>query len=247
MSDPQAGRAPAAPGAVRQGLRLLQLGSPALPIGAYSYSSGLETGIDDGSVHDAATAARWIGDVIELALARFDGPVIVAAHAAALVGDESALAELHQLAWAARETAELRLESEQMGYSLDQWIRAVLDETTASAMPGPVAATAVPGARPRLAAPVAWGIAGARLGLSAAETVAASLWGFAENQVMVLLKALPMGQIAGQRLLHALLPAVEAAVTESLRRPRAEWSSSAPGLALASMQHEVQYSRLFRS
>ena len=220
------------------GLRLLQLASPALPIGGYSYSTGLESTIDSGIVHDAASAAIWIGDMIELVQGRFDAPVAAAAHRAVLQEDAAALAGLHRLAWAARETAELRLESEQMGYSLDQWVRAILDgeadarrRTEASAF----------------AAPVVWGIAGARLGLTAGQTVTALLWGFVENQVMVLLKAMPMGQIQGQRLLHALVPVIERAAAVASMLPRAQWSSSAPGLALASMQHEVQYSRLFRS
>lgn len=221
------------------GLRLLQLASPALPIGGYSYSTGLESTIDSGIVHDAASAAIWIGDMIELVQGRFDAPVAAAAHRAVLQEDAAALAGLHRLAWAARETAELRLESEQMGYSLEQWIGSVIDGKHRDTARNPGA--------PAVAAPVAWGIAGARLGLSAHATVIALLWSFTENQVMVLLKAMPMGQIQGQRLLHGLLPVIERAAAVALTLPRDAWTTSAPGLALASMQHEVQYSRLFRS
>ncbi|MGE0799868.1 MAG: urease accessory protein UreF [Lautropia sp.] len=216
-------------------LRLLQFASPALPIGAYSYSSGLETAIERGLVADDASAQRWIEDQLELVLARFDAPIAAAAHAAAQSGDTAALADLDRLAAASRETVELRLESEQMGRSLMRWAAQVLGDTTPAGGPE------------RLALPVAWGFAGARLGLTPDDTVTAQLWGFAENQVMVLLKAMPIGQIRGQRLLQALLPSMERAVATALALPREHWSSAAPGLAIASMRHETQYSRLFRS
>ena len=220
-------------------LPLLQLASPALPIGGYSYSTGLERAIDEGIVHDAASAAVWIGDMVELVQARFDAPVAAAAHQAALREDAATLTGLHRLARAARETAELRLESEQMGYSLEQWLGAVVEGRPRDTARNPEA--------PTVAASVIWGVAGARLGLSAHATVIALLWSFTENQVMVLLKAMPIGQIQGQRLLHGLLPVIEQAARVALALPRDEWTTSAPGLALASMQHEVQYSRLFRS
>lgn len=219
-------------------LRLLQLASPALPIGAYSYSTGLETALDTGLVHDAASASVWITDMVELVQGRFDAPVAAEAHRAAQAGDLAAIGELHRLAWASRETAELRLESEQMGYSLDQWVRAIIDGEADARRRSDASA---------FAAPVVWGVAGARLGLTAGQTVSALLWGFVENQVMVLLKAMPMGQIQGQRLLHALVPVIERVAVVACTLTPAQWSSSAPGLALASMQHEVQYSRLFRS
>ncbi len=232
-------------GARLRQVRLLQLASPALPIGAYSYSSGLETAIGEGRVADGETALQWIGDMLTLVIGRFDAPVAAAAHAAATGGDRGSLGALSRHVLASRETAELRLETEQMGYSLDKWIRAVLeapDEPGGPTLPvGPILPEGP------VAAPVAWGAAGARLGLDAADTVTALLWGFAENQVMVLLKAMPMGQIQGQRVLDALVPVIDRVTGEALARPAEDWSTSAPGLAIASMRHEVQYSRLFRS
>ncbi len=207
--------------------RLLQLASPALPIGAYSYSSGLEAAIEAGVVADEASAIAWIGDVLELVLARFDAPLIVAAMRGA------DLPALDDEALAARETEELRLEATQMAYSLAQW--------TAQVVPG--SATDF---EPR-SLHVAWAIAAMRIGVAPADAVTAWLWGFAENQVMVLIKALPIGQIAGQRMLYALGPVVDACARHACERPRSRWSNAAPGLALASMRHERQYSRLFRS
>src|SRR5690606_1818223 len=106
-------------------IRLLQLASPALPIGGYSYSSGLETAIDTGRVRDADSAFAWIADAVSLVLARFDAPLLAAAVHAASDGDRMRLADLNRMALAARETAELRLESEQAGYSLGRWIAEV--------------------------------------------------------------------------------------------------------------------------
>jgi len=245
-------------------IRLLQLASPALPIGGYSYSSGLETAIDTGRVRDAESAFAWIADAVSLVLARFDAPLLAAAVHAGIDGDRARLAELNRLALAARETAELRLECEQAGYSLGRWIAEVAgpqggevvdaqeradDATVSDDEPGRAAAIAGLAAdigRP-LAAPVGWGLACASVGLPARDAVTAFLWSFAENQAAVLLKAMPLGQAGAQRLLLRLGPVLTASVDAALALPQSSWSNAAPGLAIASMRHETQYSRLFRS
>ena len=243
--DPsQAARPEDAPGRGGAGLtRLLQLASPALPIGAYSYSSGLEAAIDAGLVHDEASALAWIQDVLELVLARFDAPLILramsggTASGGTMSGGTMSGVDIEALdsqALAARETAELRQEATQMAYSLAQW----------TAQVAPPAAQCV--AAPR-SVQIAWALAAQQLGVGAREAVTAWLWGFAENQVMVLIKTLPIGQIAGQRMLFALGPIVERCAEQAGKWPAARWSNSAPGLAIASMAHERQYSRLFRS
>ncbi len=238
-------------------IRMLQLASPALPIGGYSYSSGLEWAVDSGAVNDDRTAFAWIDDALCLVLGRFDAPLLVAAVSACEAADHARLAGLNRLALAARETAELRLESEQMGYSLARWIAGVAGE--AGGAGGAGAEGAAGGAaetgwmqslldpnRP-LAAVVAWAIAAWRLGLGGRDAVTGFLWSFVENQVTVLIKTVPMGQIQAQRLLYRLGPQIGAAVESSLRLPQEAWSNAAPGLAIASMAHESQYSRLFRS
>jgi urease accessory protein len=224
-------------------IALLQLASPALPIGGYSYSTGLEWGVDSGAVRDEAGAREWIADALALSLASFEGPLARdAMRAAARLPDADAadaLVALNSAAIAARETAELRLESEQMGYSLGRWLAAVCPDAHGDAL---LAARLSP-----LAMPVAWAIAATRLGLPERDALLGLFWAFAENQAMVLMKAVPMGQIAAQRLLRALAPDLEAAVERALALPRDAWSSAAPGLAIASARHETQYSRLFRS
>jgi urease accessory protein len=217
-------------------IRLLQLASPALPIGGYSYSTGLESAIECGQVNDSASAYDWIDDAMSLVIGRFDAPLLAAALQACEADDRLRLAALNRLALAARETAELRLESEQMGYSLTQWIIQVPGAEALPLDPAlPVAAT------------VAWAMAAWRLQLQARDAVTGFLWSFAENQVMVLIKTMPMGQIQAQRILHRLGPRIGIVTGAALQLPPQQWSNSAPGLAIASMQHETQYSRLFRS
>lgn len=217
-------------------LRLLQLASPALPIGGYSYSSGLESAIEAGRVCDPDTAFAWIDDALSLVVARFDAPLLASALRACEAGDHAQLADLNRMALAARETAELRLESEQMGYSLVQWI---LQVAGGEALP-------LDPARP-VAAVVAWAMAAWRLHLPARDAVTGFLWSFAENQVMVLIKTLPMGQVQAQRVLLRLGERVASVAEAALKLPPSQWSNAAPGLGIASMHHETQYSRLFRS
>lgn len=222
---------------------LLQLASPALPIGGYSYSSGLEWGIDSGAVRTELAAREWIADALTLSLASFDGPLMRDAMRAARNLPEAAalesLASLNADARAARETAELRLESDQMGFSLGCWLAAVCPDAEGDAA---IAERLAP-----LSLPVAWAVAATRLDLSERDALLGLFWAFAENQAMVLMKAVPMGQVAAQRLLRALTPDLVAAVDRALVLERDDWSSAAPGLAIASARHETQYSRLFRS
>jgi urease accessory protein len=234
-------------------IALLQLASPALPIGGYSYSGGLEWAIESGQVHDEASAAQWISDALQLTIARFDAPLMLAALRTVCAAREAddldqpreagsvmdALRALNDAARAARETEELRLESQQMGYSLGRWLAAVCPEPKADAM---VATQLDP-----LTLPVAWALACDRLALDDEDALLGYCWTFVENQAMVLMKALPMGQIAAQRLLRGLHGELAQAIDSARALPRQDWSSAAPLLAVASSRHESQYSRLFRS
>jgi urease accessory protein len=211
-------------------LALLQLASPALPVGGFAYSQGLEKAIEDGLVRDAASAERWIRDLLLLSLARFEAPVWLRAFDAQARGDAAALAYWNDEALAARETAELRAESIQMGSSL----RRVM----------PALQLAPPALDP-VAYPIAF--ACAQLGIDREAGLTAYLWAWAESQVLVAVKSVPLGQQAGQTLLFALHPALAQAVQTAATLDDEALGSATTQFALICARHELQYSRLYRS
>jgi urease accessory protein len=204
--------------------RLLQLASPALPVGAYSYSGGLEAAVEEGVVRDAASAERWIGDVLEFSMARMEAPVLFRMMSDAKTWNETFLAS--------RETAELRAETVQMGYSLNRLFRDLgLGEA--------------PVEEPSF--PAAYAYAAARWKIEPEAALQAYLWAWLENQVMAAMKAVPLGQTDGQRMLLSLGDRIESLVKKSMQMKDEDLGNFAPGLALLSSRHETQYSRLFRS
>jgi urease accessory protein len=206
--------------------RLLQLASPTLPVGAYSYSQGLEAAIEAGYVKDPESAQAWIGDVLELSMARMEAPVL---HA--MIGEMSAARrqELNDFFVATRETAELRAETLQMGESLAKLLRELSVETSIE----------------NPAFPTSFALAVRHWEIEPRDAVVAYLWSWLENQVMAAVKAVPLGQTAGQKMLLALGARLE--TVAQLQLEEASWCNLAPGLALLSVRHETQYSRLFRS
>ncbi|BBD78391.1 MULTISPECIES: urease accessory protein UreF [Hydrogenophilaceae] len=219
--------------------RLLQLASPALPVGAYSYSQGLELAAECGVVRDEATAGEWIGGVLRASVGSFEAPLLVRVMAAAEADDWGLLSALNERFVASRESSELRNETLQMGHSLHLLLEALQD----------VPAKKRAGLREidELSFPVVWGCIAAAWCIPPCQALTAYLWAWAENQVMAAVKIVPLGQSAGQRLLLHLGAAVEQIAAEAVNLDEAEWSNFAPGLAIASCQHETQYTRLFRS
>jgi len=220
-------------------VRLLQLASPTLPIGAYSYSQGLEQVVEDGGVHDAQSARVWIGDVLELVVARGEAAALWRLLVAAQGGDWPRFATWNAWFRASRETAELRAETLQTGGSLAQ-LAGDLDllDTPAREALAQVAPITLPAA-------YALAVRGFALPRDAALT--AYVWSWLENQVLAAMKLVPLGQVAGQRLLTALGARIPALVASAMVLADDEVSTFAPGLALASARHETQYTRLFRS
>ena len=218
-------------------LQLLRLASPALPVGGYSYSQGLEWGIDCGAIANVDAAQRWIGDMLGHAQARFELPLLLAMHAAWTAADGVEAQRLNLQYLASRETRELRAETLQMGYSLRELLVALPD------LPAEAQAAAAALAQPTY--PALYALAAASWQIAPPEMALAYVWSWAENQIMVLMKAMPLGQVAGQKLLSQLLPRMRQTVSTACAAPR--WSNFAPGLAIASSRHETQYSRLFRS
>ncbi len=218
---------------------LLRLASPQLPIGGYSYSQGLEMAVENGRVNDAASARRWISDQLLLNLARFEAPLVLAHCRAAADQDWTRLTQLCEEHRASRETRELYQESRQMGYSLQQLLSG-LPELDAAAR-----AFVERCAEPHLA--LGWALAARAWQISPDDALAAWLWSWLENQLAVLMKTLPLGQQAAQRLTSELLPLLQQAQHDASRLGPDSFGSAAFGLSLACMAHERQYSRLFRS
>ncbi|MGC3961982.1 MAG: urease accessory UreF family protein [Rhodocyclaceae bacterium] len=219
--------------------RLLHLASPALPVGAFSYSQGLEWAVECGQVSDAAQAERWIGDVLRLVIVRCEGPALVQLMRAWRAGNHADVLALNAGFIATRETAELRAETVQMGYSLARLLRDIGD------MPDAVRDTL---AEPReMAFPTAWAAAAACWRLDEADAVNAYLWAWLENQTMAAIKLVPLGQTAGQKMLLALSEELPALTGEVLDRAEGEWENFAPAQTIACGLHETQYTRLFRS
>ena len=221
-------------------LQLMWLASPALPVGGFSYSEALEAAVDDGRVTGEASAADWLANQMALAPARADLPVLAQAHAAWQHHDLARITHLNDFIGRTRETRELRLQSEQMGRSLVEWLRnpAAGDDARLAHL----AALA-----PSPTGPIAFALATARANASAAQALHASLFGWAENMVQAALKAVPLGQLAGQRILQALVAGMPALIESALAMTDDDMQSFSPMLGIASARHEIQYSRLFRS
>ena len=220
-------------------VRLLQLASPALPIGAYSYSQGLERVVEDGVVHDAASARAWIGDVLELVVARGEAAIAWRLFAAAQRGDWPLFVTWNAWFRASRETAELRAETEQMGSSLAKLAGdlALLDLPACQALERVAPVTL----------PAAYALAARGFAVPVDAALTAYVWSWLENQVLAAVKLVPLGQVAGQRLLASLGANIPAAVMTAATIGDDDLSTFAPGVALASARHETQYTRLFRS
>lgn len=217
-------------------LRLMQLISPGLPIGMYSYSQGFESAVEEGWVANASDAEQWITGVMTNCIAQVDIPVASRLYEAWSNADIDTVHYWSAFLLANRETSELYAEDQQTGQALARlladmdfdnaksWIRD--SDTTLSAM--------------YALAAVSWKIPkhSALLGL---------LWGWLENQVLCAVKLVPLGQVAGQRLLYQLAGQIPQLIDQSMQLNDDEIGGSVFGLAMAGSRHEMQYSRLFRS
>jgi urease accessory protein len=218
---------------------LMRLASPALPVGGFSYSEALEAAVDSGRVDDADSARGWLLDQLHLSVARCDLPLVAAAHDAWSRDDYARVAALNQWASAVRETRELLLQTQQMGRSLAEWLRL--------RAPADAAVARAAALQPAPAWPVVFALAAARAGAPVHDGLIAFALGWAENMVQAAIKAVPLGQNAGQRVLDALAAAVPDAVARALAAHPDDRQAFSPMLAILSAQHETQYSRLFRS
>ncbi len=217
-------------------LRLLQLVSPGLPIGMYCYSQGLERAVDDGWISNAAETGEWLSGLMDSCLTRIDLPILARLYDAWQGGHVEWVDHWSRTLIACRETAELRAEDRHTGQALARLLDAL----------------AIAGMQPWLRKPEAtlatvFAFAAVNWGIQKRETAIGYLWSWLENQVLCAVKLVPLGQVAGQRLLTDLAGKIPALVDEALKLADDDIGGSAFGLALASSRHEMQYSRLFRS
>lgn len=217
-------------------IRLLHLVSPTLPVGAYTYSQGLEWAVETGMVKNEATALTWISDCLQFGIARFEAIYLAHMLAGWEQGDMARLAELDAEFIASRESAELRAETLQMGYSLSR----LLTDLACFSAP-----TKAGFSQPSF--PLAWSCAAAAWAIPAHDAIGGYLWAWAENQVMAAVKAVPLGQTAGQRMLLDLGQRIPQFAADATISPLDAAHNYLPAFAIASSRHETQYTRLFRS
>ena len=220
-------------------VRLLQLASPALPVGAYSYSQGLEAACEAEIVCDKESAKQWTNDVLQFNIATMEVPIMARLYRAWQSEDVKSAIYWNHYFLASRETAELRAETEQMGYSLAKLLAdgkfcdaeriAMLTELQPKSFPA------------------AFSFAAVSFSVPIDEALTAYLWSWLENQVIAAVKLVPLGQVAGQSLLFELGQDLPRIVEEALSLADEELCNFSPGLAILSGQHETQYRRLFRS
>jgi urease accessory protein len=200
-------------------LQLIWLASPALPVGGFSYSEGVEAAVEWAGVDSEPRAAEWLADQLHLSFAR---------------GDLAVFAQAVQ-AWRARESAEFFLQTEQMGRSFVEWLKLHHADTAQVFADLPASY------------PIAFAFAASRTDATVHDCCLAFAFGWAENMVAAAVKAVPLGQSAGQRILGRLSNEIPEAVTRAIALGDDERQAFAPLLAVLSARHETQYSRLFRS
>ena len=220
-------------------LELMQLASPPLPVGGFSYSEGLEAAVEAGLVRDETQAGDWLLDQLHLSLARADLPVLAQALPAWQSGDLPRIRALNDWVQQTRESAEARQQTQQMGRSLAEWLknRREPDPRVAQLAALPPAPTW----------PVAFALAAAHSGAPLRDVLLSFGFGWAENMVQAAMRSVPLGQSAAQRMLARLIETLPSVAQQAADLSDEQRQAFTPMLAILSAQHETQYSRLFRS
>lgn len=216
-------------------LQLIWLASPALPVGGFSYSEGMEAAVEMAGIGTEEAAGQWLADQLHLSLARGDLAVLAQAITAWRVGDSERIAQLNAWVLRTRESSEFLLQTVQMGHSFVEWLKLHHADAAGILGNGPTSY------------PIAFAFAAERAGASVQGGCLAFAFGWAENMVGAAVKAVPLGQSAGQRILGRLAAEIPNAVERAMALPDDERQAFSPMLAVLSARHETQYSRLFRS
>jgi urease accessory protein len=218
---------------------LLHLASPALPLGGFSYSQGLEAAVDTRIIHDATTARRWIEEGLRHVLAVNELPMLAYFLRHWEMKNFSELQRWNAVFLASRETSELRRETEQMGWSLSRLANGLVWSDQ-------IRRTQLTMLKP-IGLPAAFAFAAVGLGIDHESALAAYAFTWVESQVAAAVKAVPLGQMAGQKILFAMHAFIPEIVSRALAMTPDEIRTFAPHLGILSARHENQYSRLFRS
>ncbi len=223
-------------------LRLATWLSPSFPVGAYSYSHGLEFAVEAGLVIDRTSLTDWITAVVLDGTGRIDAALFAAAWRAVADDDRDALSRTVERACAMRATAEMALETEAQGAAFLDTVRATWPHPRLDDW-----ASALEHTDTRAPYPVAVAVVAALAEIPLGPSLSAFLHAFAANLVSAGLRLIPLGQTDGQHAIEALQPVVLAAATEAPGRPEHDWGGAATVVDWTSMMHEPQYTRLFRS
>jgi urease accessory protein len=219
--------------------RLMTWLSPAFPVGGFSYSSGIEWAVEAGDITDVATLADWLDAMLSDGSGFCDATFLVHAYRAAEAGDETSLSDIAELAAAFVPSRERQLETTSQGRAFIDISRAAWDAEGLDAM---VAACRTP-----LVYPVAVGVVAAMHGVPLAPTLHAFLHALVSNWISAASRLIPLGQTDSQRVLVKLEAAVAATASRALSAALDDLGSATFRADLASLRHETQYTRLFRS
>ena len=216
-------------------LQLLRLSSPALPIGGYAYSQGLETACENNHVSDKDSLYSWINGIMKNSMQYLDIPIFARLYDCHSKHDIDQLIYWNQYLLASRETQEFFLEDTQMGQALIRLLTDLNIPNTDSWL------------KQNCSLMTAFSLACCNWKIEKKLATHAMLWAWCENQVTIGIKLIPLGQTNGQQVLSNLINNIESIISNGLALHDEEIGSTCPGLIMSSMQHEEQYTRLFRS
>lgn len=238
-------------------MRLWQMISPSLPIGAYAYSQGLESAVEKGWVDNEAQALLWIEGLLTHSLSQLDAPILVRFYQAWENQDNAALSYWNEYILACRESSELYQEDLQMGLALKRLLHDILkddsiqhaDSQYISSIDATLYGKMI-GKKAEIDRPtyiLMFALATHIWQIPLLPAIQGFLWSWCENQVAAAIKLIPLGQTAGQRILSRLMTGIAQGANQAIRLKDDEIGALAPGFAIACAHHETQYSRLFRS
>ena len=217
-------------------LKLLQLSSPTLPVGAFAYSQGLESAIDSGLIKDSKALREWLLDSLNLSLQNVDIPIFKRVYRAWQNDDMDEVLHWNQQLRAQRETSELRDEDHHLGLALARLLRD-LGMSEAGDLH----------TRNDLCFITLFTLASTKWNINLEQAANGFVWAWLDNQIAAAIKLVPLGQTDGQRALSDLLPEIPQIVEAGFAIEDEAIGASLPMMAILSAQHETQYSRLFRS